>query len=343
MEITPKPILSIQNLTVSYQTKRGAVQVVRNVTLDIQRGATLALIGESGSGKTTIGLSLIHLLSSNASVTGGKLIYRFLNTNKEIDVLGLNANDLRHYRWKECSMVFQAALNAFNPVLKISEHFVDTAKAHGYLQGKALKERAYRLLELGRLEPARVWNAYAHELSGGMRQRVLIALSLLLEPQLIILDEPTSALDVLSQRNIINTIKELREKLDFSTIFISHDLSLAAELADCVATMYAGEIVELGDVHTIFKNPLHPYTIGLIRAIPTLTTHRDDIQSIPGSPPDLIHTPTGCQFHPRCPLADQKCKKDAPSLEAVETIGNGEHKVACWHWQNAHDQLMKRA
>lgn len=330
--------LSIQNLTVSYQVNQGSIQAVRNLTLDVARGEALALIGESGSGKTTLALSLLRLLPSNASITNGRLFYRGRSASaegREINVLELTPSDLRSYRWKECAMVFQGALNVFNPVLKISEHFADTARAHHYLRSNALKERAYQLLAMARLEPAHVWNAYPHQLSGGMRQRVLIALSLLLEPQLLILDEPTSALDILSQRNVMEVIREIREKLDFSTIFISHDLSLAAELADRVATMYAGTVVELGDIHSTFKRPLHPYTIGLIRAIPTIRTKPEEIKSIPGSPPNLIDLPTGCKFHPRCPLADHKCRRDEPTLETVEATNRGEHKVACWYWRQA--------
>ncbi len=185
--------------------------------------------------------------------------------------------------------------------------------AHGYLRGKALAERSAKLLNLVRLDPDRVWKAYPHELSGGMRQRVLIALSLLLEPQLIIMDEPTTALDILTQRNIMDVLNALRKQLDFSLIFISHDLSLAAELADRVATMYAGIIVELSSVQTIFKDPYHPYTIGLINAVPTLEGTKDDLVSIPGQPPDLIDLPTGCKFHPRCPLVeDARCRREEP-------------------------------
>lgn len=233
-------------------------------------------------------------------------------------------------------MVFQAALNAFNPVLRISDQFGDTARAHGYLQGKDLAERARQLFELVRLDPERVWRSYPHELSGGMRQRVLIALGLLLEPQLLILDEPTTALDILTQRNIMDVLKELREKLDFSLIFISHDLSLAAELADRVATMYAGKLVEISDVYTTFKNPVHPYTIGLINAVPTLTAHKDHVASIPGSPPDLIDLPGGCKFHPRCPLATERCREEEPEL--VPSTDNT-HWVACWNWEIARNQL----
>jgi peptide/nickel transport system ATP-binding protein len=186
-----------------------------------------------------------------------------------------------------------------------------------------------------RLDPERVWRSFPHELSGGMRQRVLIALALLLEPQLLVLDEPTTALDILTQRNIMDVLKELRSKLGFSMLFISHDLALAAELADRVATVYAGEIIEIGDVRTIFRSPYHPYTIGLIRAVPTLTSEKSALVSVPGSPPDLIQLPTGCKFHPRCPLATEQCVRDETKLTAVESG----HQVACWQWPNARQVL----
>jgi len=357
-----EPTLSVRDLTIEYKARRGQVRAIRNVSFDVQRGEALALIGESGSGKTTLGLGIVQLLPSAASIGGGAITYRrypaktfevsetskvspraktfeVSETSKvsprEIDVLGLKGSALRRFRWQECAMVFQSALNALNPVLRISEQFADTAKAHGYLagarQGNALRERSEHLLTLVRLDPERVWRSFPHELSGGMRQRVLIALSLLLEPQLLILDEPTTALDILTQRNIMDVLKELRARLDFSLIFISHDLSLAAELADRVATVYAGKIVEIGEVFTIFQKPHHPYTIGLIKAVPTLASDRADLSSIPGSPPDLIDMPTGCKFHPRCPLADDYCKQEEPDLEET---GTG-HKVACWKWREA--------
>jgi peptide/nickel transport system ATP-binding protein len=255
---------------------------------------------------------------------------------REIDVLKLQAGQLREFRWKECAMVFQSALNALNPVLRIAEQFADTARAHGYLRGRELDARCRHLLTLVRLDPDRVWKSFPHELSGGMRQRVLIALALLLEPQLIILDEPTTALDILTQRNIMDVLKELRAQLDFSLIFISHDLSLAAELADRVATVYAGKIVEIADVQTIFKAQTHPYTIGLINAVPTLAGMKEDLTSIPGSPPDLIDLPTGCKFHPRCPLVEARCRDGEPELEEVSTG----HQVACWNWRAARASLQ---
>jgi peptide/nickel transport system ATP-binding protein len=334
--------VSIQNLTIEYQAKRGYVQAVRNISLEVYRSEALALIGESGSGKTTIGLGIVRLLSSTAHVRQGKILFHrydpdTLEPAGEFDILKLSQSEMRQFRWKDCAMVFQAALNAFNPVLRIRDHFADTARAHGYLQGAALKQRAMELFDLVRLDPERVWNAYPHELSGGMRQRVLIALGLLLDPPLLILDEPTTALDILTQRNIMDVLKDLRERLRFSLVFISHDLSLAAELADRIATVYAGRIVELGNVFDTFQNPCHPYTIGLMKAVPTLTTHRDNVASIPGSPPDLIEMPTGCKFHPRCPLVIEKCVREEPDLVSTSSP---EHMAACWRWMDAKQALM---
>ena len=338
----PEPVLSVRDLSIAYQARRGKVQAVRSISFDVERGEAVALIGESGSGKTTVGLGLMHLLPATAKVLEGNVLYRRHSNGlagREIEVLSLKGDNLRQFRWHECAMVFQSALNALNPVLRISEHFADTAKAHGYLSGYrqtvALKERSLQLLSMVRLDPERVWRSFPHELSGGMRQRVLIALALLLEPQLLILDEPTTALDILTQRSIMDVLKELRQKLGFAMLFISHDLALAAELADRVATVYAGAIIEIGDVRTIFRKPYHPYTIGLINAVPTLTSDKSTLISVPGSPPDLIQLPTGCKFHPRCPLADDRCRREEPPL--TEVVSG--HKTACWHWSKAREVL----
>ena len=324
------PILSVRNLTIDYKAKRGFVHAIRDVSFDIEQGKLLALIGESGSGKTTFGAAIMRLLPPQAIVRSGQILYRGKD-GREIDVLKLSPAKLRTFRWQECAMVFQNAQSTLNPMLRIASHFEDTAKAHAYIQGDALKQRAWQLLDLVRLDPERVWRSYPHELSGGMKQRVAIALALLLEPQLLILDEPTTALDILNQRSVMDVLKALRQRLDFSLVFISHDLSLAAELADDVATAYAGRVVEMGAVAGMFKSPHHPYTVGLFNAIPTLTGHRDDLTSIPGSPPDLINLPSGCKFHPRCPIATAVCKIDDPRLEQVMPG----RWVACWHWQQA--------
>ena len=328
--------LSVRELSVEYLARRGTVKAVRRVSFDLNKGETLALIGESGSGKTTLGLALIRLLVKTARVLEGHITYR--RNGQEIDVLSLDTDALRDFRWKDCAMVFQSALNALNPVLRIWDQFYDTAKAHGMADRDQVRQRALQLLERVQLEPERVIDAYPHQLSGGMRQRVLIAMSLLLDPQIIILDEPTTALDILTQRTIIDLLRELKGELGFSMLFISHDLAMAAELADRVATMYAGKIVEIGPVNELFYRPKHPYTLGLIQAVPTVTGDFQDLISIPGSPPDLIDLPTGCKFHPRCPYATDRCREEEPELEH-----RGQHQlVACFHWDQVQRDVEKR-
>jgi peptide/nickel transport system ATP-binding protein len=332
-------VLDVHNLSAIYRGRRGSVQALRQVSFEIKRGEALALIGESGSGKTTLGLALIGLLPPSASITEGRIIYheRAADGGNTIDLLTLRGRRLRRWRWHGGAMVFQGAQNAFNPVLRIAEHFRDTAQAHGYLRGRDLEARAMDLLSLVRLDAERVWRAFPHELSGGMRQRVLIALSLLLSPQLLILDEPTTALDLLTQRSIIELLHTLRRELNLALIVISHDLALAAELADRVATIYAGRIVEIAPAGSFFRAAAHPYTIGLLNALPSLTRSPAQLAAIPGTPPNLAELPAGCPFHPRCPLADDRSRSEEPPLITV----GPEHQAACWHWQAAQDRRVE--
>lgn len=332
--------LLVEDLWVEYPARRGVVKAVRGATFELRRGETLALIGESGSGKTTLGLSLVRLLPKAARIKHGRILYFPDEKNgkdgKSQDVLLLSAEGLRQFRWRECAMVFQGAQNALNPVLRVESQFLDTARAHGMNDAARVKERATELLQMVQLDPTRVLTSYPHELSGGMRQRVLIAMGLLLKPQVIILDEPTTALDILTQRSIIDVLRSLKTQLDFSLIFISHDLSLAAELADRVATVYAGRIVEIGGVFDIFERPRHPYTLALTRAVPTVTGEMHPLASIPGSPPDLINPPLGCAFHPRCPFVVEQCRHEEPPLEVV-----GEDQLAaCWRWRDVSPQVI---
>ena len=328
----PSP-LSVRDLWVEYQLERGMVKAVRGVTFDLRKGESLSLIGESGCGKTTLGLALIRLLVKAAAIRRGQITYR--RDGRTTDVLALKEREMRSFRWRECAMVFQSALNAFNPVLRIWDQMYDTIRAHGGMPKDQARENALRLLGYVQLDPERVIDAYPHELSGGMRQRVLLAMSLLLDPQILILDEPTTALDILTQRTILDLMKRLKAEIGFSMIFISHDLSIAAELADRVATMYAGGIVELGPVNDIFYRPAHPYTLGLIQAVPTVTGEFEDLVSIPGSPPDLIDLPSGCTFHPRCPYTTDRCRAEEPVL----TLYEEDHAVACFH----SDQVRREA
>jgi peptide/nickel transport system ATP-binding protein len=324
-----EPILSVRNLHVEYNSPRGAVKAVRDVSLDLYPGETLAVIGESGCGKTTMALSLVRMLPKAARITQGSILFN--GRNHALDVLSLRPRELRQFRWRDCAMVFQSALNALNPVLKVSSMIQDTARAHGWHDPKEVEARAKDLLEAVRLDPDRVYNSYPHELSGGMRQRVLIALGILLNPQVVIMDEPTTALDVLTQRTVIEVLKRLREKYGFAILFISHDLSMAAELATRIMTMYAGRAVEIGTVSGVFYNPMHPYSLGLLNAAPALHGTRETLASIPGSPPNLINLPTGCSFHPRCPYASEICVTTDPALE----VHGPDHASACHHWLKA--------
>lgn len=319
-------VLSVRNLRLEYQSRRGKVQALRGVSFDLYAGETLALIGESGCGKSTLGFALIGLTPGTARITGGSVT--LADAGGRRDLLRLPEAELRRLRWSEVALMLQAAMGAFNPVIRIQDHFLDTARAHGLTDRGEVLRRAHRMLTAVHLDADRVLRAYPHELSGGMRQRVLLALGLLLRPRIVILDEPTTALDILTQRTIIDLLRELKREFQFTLIFISHDLSLAAELADRVATMYAGQLVEIGEVHAIFERPHHPYTRGLIRAVPTLRGEREELTSIPGSPPDLVNPPPGCKFHPRCPYADGACRSAEPALSAVDG-----HLVACHHWQ----------
>jgi len=318
----------VEGLSVEYRTPAGVVCAVRDVTFDLHLNESLALIGESGCGKTTLGLALLRLLPKLGRTSAGAIRYR-RRDGHVIDLLELDGDELREFRWKECAMVFQGAMNSFNPVLRVWDQMLDTVRAHKAMSRDEVRDRSVQLLRMVQLEPDRILKAYPHELSGGMRQRVLIAMALLLDPPVIILDEPTTALDILTQRAIIEVLRSLRQELDFAMIFISHDLALAAELADRVATMYAGRVVEQGAVRDIFYQPRHPYTVGLIKAVPPVVGDLPEIASIPGAPPSLLLLPSGCSFHPRCPYARDRCAQEDPVLTGV---GVG-HEVACHYWQ----------
>jgi peptide/nickel transport system ATP-binding protein len=319
-------LVSIRDLSVTYRGRGGTAQALREVSLDLYHDETLGLIGESGSGKTTLALALLRMLPPAARVPQGQILYR--QDESTVDVLSFEAERLRRYRGEQVAMVFQSALSSLNPVLRIWDQFLDTARAHGEADQAKVRATTRELLSHVQLEPERVLSAFPHELSGGMRQRVMLALALLLRPRVVVLDEPTTALDILTQRTIIDLLRSLRREFGFSMMFISHDLSLAAELADRVATMYAGRIVEIGRTEELFYAPRHPYTVGLLQAVPTVHGSHRSLHSIPGSPPDLQHLPAGCKFHPRCSYARPACMEAEPELLHVS---NG-HGSACFFW-----------
>jgi len=313
-------LLDVQNLTTYYFTRSGPVKAVDNINFQVNRGEALGLVGESGCGKTTVALSILRILPPEGRIVTGKILY------KGEDLVKLKDDEMRRrIRWKEISLVFQGAMNALHPLYKIEDQIADAILAHQpKIEKKEVKKRIKKLLEMVGIDPSRA-SSYPHELSGGMKQRVVIAMALACDPKLLIADELGTALDVIVQAQILRMMKELKKRINLGMIFISHDLSMVAEICEKCAVMYAGKIVEYGDIVTIFHKPVHPYTKGLIESFPNIKSDVIRIVSIPGSPPNLLRPPSGCRFHPRCPYAMKICKRKEPDL--IEVAEN--HFVAC--------------
>jgi peptide/nickel transport system ATP-binding protein len=316
-----EPLVELQDVVVEY----GSVRAVDHVSLEIRAGEIVGLAGESGCGKSTTGNAIMQILKPPARVTSGRILFR------GEDLAGKSAEELRQFRWRNVSMVFQSAMNALNPVMRVGDQFVDMMRAHERIDRSTALARSRELLERVGIDPRRV-RSYPHELSGGMRQRVIIAMALALSPEIVIMDEPTTALDVVVQREILQEIEALKRDLDFAVLFITHDLSLLIEFADRIGIMYAGELVETVPARALGEQALHPYTLGLLRSFPPLTGPLERMQGIPGSPPDLAKPPAGCRFHPRCP----HCLPADAALYARQTaerpllreVAPG-HRVAC--------------
>jgi peptide/nickel transport system ATP-binding protein len=313
-------ILSVENLKAYFSILRGQVKAVDGVDFKLIKGQALGLAGESGCGKTTTALSILRLLPSNGKVMAGKILF------EGKDLVNMNIEEFRkHYRWKKISVIFQGAMNALNPIMTVGNQISEAIMLHeGVTKTEALN-RAKKLLDLVGVGAERV-TRYPHELSGGMKQRSVIAMALACNPDLIIADEPTTALDVITEAQVLGVIKELQRKLQISMIVISHDLSMIAETCDRIGIMYAGKIVEQGDVTSVYKETLHPYTQKLIGAFPSIVGEKTELATVPGFPPDLLNPPSGCRFHPRCSYAMDICKKKDP--EVIKVKGK-DHHVAC--------------
>ena len=313
-------VLQVQELTTNYRIRRGWVRAAEGVSFDVNSGKALGIAGESGCGKTTVAMSLLKILPAGGYIRHGKILF------EGRDLVPLSESEMQKVRWKGISIVFQGAQNALNPVFKVGDQIAEAIKTHeSGVSNEAVKERVGDLLQLVGIEPSRADN-YPHEFSGGMKQRALIAMALASNPKLLIADEPGTALDVIVQAQTLKLLKELKQRLGLSMILISHDLSIIAETCDDLAIMYAGRIVEYGDTRSLFKNPKHPYTQGLIKAFPSIKGERVRLASIPGQPPNLLNPPPACRFNPRCPYVMDICKKVDPPLE---DHGDKDHLVAC--------------
>lgn len=304
-------IVEFKNVSIDYPLKKYTIRAVTNVSLNIKKGAITALVGESGSGKTTLSSSIINCISKPGIIASGEVIFK--DKDKDLHIEKMTEKELQSFRWEKVSMVFQAAQSALNPVMTVREQFYETLDEHNIKITKEEKEeKCCKLLDFVKLDAKRVLNSYPHELSGGMKQRVMIAFSLLLDPELIILDEPTTALDVITQSYIFNLLKDINRKLGISMLLMTHDISVVAKFADYIGVMYGGRLMEYGTVLEVFKNKRHPYTEGLIKATPSIIGDIDEMKPIEGTPPNLLDLPTGCIFNPRCPKCQKICTEKEP-------------------------------
>jgi len=322
-------ILEVRDLTTHFFMQEAVARAVENVSFELRKGEMLGLAGESGCGKTTTALSIMKLLPPGGRILNGEIIVDDEDLVKKTD------SEMNAIRWKKISIVFQGAMNALNPVIRVGDQVAEAITEKENVTRQEALQRARSLFELVGLDSSRVTD-YPHEFSGGMRQRVMIAMALACNPSIIIADEPVTALDVVVQARILELIKELQTQLDLSVILITHDLSVIAETCERVAIMYAGRIVELGNVKDIYKDPWHPYTGALITAFPSIAGPKRRFNSVPGDPPDLTSPPSGCRFHPRCPLKDETCQEHDPEYRNVGT----DHYVACRHCEKFREKIL---
>ena len=310
--------LKVENLSTHYLLGSEIVYAVDNVSFSIDSGETFGLAGESGCGKTTVAKSIMRILPDNGLIAGGEI---WLG-NQEI--AGLNENEAKEFRWRKASMIFQYAMSAFNPVLRVGDQIAEVLQEKEGCTKEAAYETTKKLFEVVGLEPSRIGD-YPHEFSGGMRQRAIIAQALACNPKLLIADEPVTALDVVVQGKILALLKRLKKELDLAVLLITHDLSVIAEESDRVGIMYAGSLMEVGDVVSVFKETLHPYTAKLVGAFPSVVGKKTKLEFIPGAPPDLISPPKGCKFHERCPFAEPVCSAELPKQREFQKG----HSAAC--------------
>ena len=306
-----RSVLTVSGLSVDYLTGSGRVRAVDQVDLDLAAGEFLGIVGESGSGKSTLLFAIAQLLTPPAEVASGAV--QFLGR----DLVQLTRAELRHSRWRDFSVVMQSAMNALNPVMSVEAQMRDVCEAHGEMSAKEIRERSVEVMRLVGIDPIHL-RSYPHQLSGGMRQRAMIAMALLFMPQLVIMDEPTSSLDVVAQRSLMIQVKLLQQRLGFAVIFVTHDMSLVGGIANRLAVMYAGKLVEVGPTQDVFSHPLHPYTRGLLEAFPSIQAVRQRLTGIPGSPPDLARLGAGCRFASRCQHAIDMCATTDPPAELIE-------------------------
>jgi oligopeptide/dipeptide ABC transporter ATP-binding protein len=311
--------LEIRNLDVHFPIHIGTVRAVENVSLDLRKGEVMGLVGESGCGKSTLGFSILRLLRPPGIVAGGEIRYH------EKDILKMSQKELLDLRGKRISMIFQDPLTSLNPLFNIGDQFVETIQTHeNGVSKKAARQRAGEMLQCLGIQKERL-HEYPHQMSGGMRQRIMIGMALILNPDLLIADEPTTSLDVIVEAQFLDLLNELRKQFHLTILLISHNLGIVAQMADRITVMYGGRIVESGNAEAIFENPKHPYTQGLLASVPNIKLDHPELRTMPGAPPDLVKPPSGCVFHPRCPHAEAICRRESP-----KSLEKNDHLNMCW-------------
>lgn len=317
--------LIVKDLSVSFSTENGKLTAVNNATFNINRGETVCIVGESGSGKSVTSLSIMGLLPKQiTNVENGEIILNGEN------LLNKSNKEMRRFRGQEMAMIFQEPMTSLNPLYKIGDQVSEGLRYHKKISKKeALKLAIKELEKVGIPSPEQRIHEYPHQLSGGMRQRVMIAMALSCNPKLLIADEPTTALDVTIQAQVLEVMKSLKKETNMSILFITHDLGVVADIADRVIVMYSGTVVEEADVWQIFEKPTHPYTLGLLEAMPAVNGTDNRMKTIEGTIPNALNLPKGCLFHPRCPFATDLCRNSEPPLESIDD----NRKVACWHYK----------
>jgi peptide/nickel transport system ATP-binding protein len=325
-------IISIRDLSVEYQTRRGTLSAIDTLSLDLYKGEVLGLVGESGSGKSTLGKAIMRMITPPGKITKGQLIF------KGQDLMAYDEKQMRAVRGKQISMIFQDPMTSLNPVQRIDNHIIEAIRVHEPDISKAeALERSESLMERLGIGRKRL-NDYPHQLSGGMRQRVMIGLALALKANIVIADEATTSLDVIVEAQFLDLLRELKDEFGLTILLITHNIGIVAELADRVAVMYAGRLAEVANVDELFHDPKHPYTQGLLRSVPNIAVDSDDLYRMDGTPPNLVMPPSGCRFHPRCPHVMDICHQKQPWLVRVDELGEGDeqvggydkHLASCW-------------
>ncbi len=335
-------MISVKDLTIDFKVENGTLRACDHTSFEIYKNETIAIIGESGSGKSTLCSGILNMVNAPGKVSSGSVVYYSEYQHAKADILKMSPQQETEFRWKEISTVFQAAQNALNPVLKIKEHFYETIQAHQKdVKKEDMDEKIKKVLGYVRLDPA-VMEYYPHHLSGGMKQRVLIALSLVLDPKVIILDEPTTALDVVTQYYILQLLSNIQKGFKITMVFLTHDIAVVSNISDRIAVMYAGEIVEYGKTEDVLGNPSHPYTKGLVEAIPTLHDDVTQRKAIHGAPPDLTQTFTHCKFMERCPVFKEgRCTADYEKTRRMYQVGDGKY-TRCYSYAEQYQNSVKK-